>query len=172
MLFSLSRAGAVLKPRAICSAQLFWARTSSAHRLSGINSRSLSTLRGCTKSRVPSSLLSQVRRYASEKATIQDIGTTSKNVPLKTPPSTAKPPPILAPKSVGIWLMISSTLVIGIIVVGGVTRLTESGLSITEWQPITGVIPPLTQAAWEEEFTKYKATPEFKLYVGVSKTLT
>jgi len=54
-------------------------------------------------------------------------------------------------------------LVFAVIVVGGVTRLTESGLSITEWRPITGVLPPLSEAEWNEEFDKYKATPEFKL---------
>ncbi|KAH9017041.1 cytochrome oxidase assembly [Lactarius hengduanensis] len=54
-------------------------------------------------------------------------------------------------------------LVIAVIVVGGVTRLTESGLSITEWRPITGVLPPLSRAEWESEFDKYKATPEFRL---------
>ena len=59
----------------------------------------------------------------------------------------------------------SATLVFAIIVVGGVTRLTESGLSITEWKPITGVVPPLTQEEWESEFAKYKETPEFKLCV-------
>lgn len=59
--------------------------------------------------------------------------------------------------------MASSSLVLAVIVVGGVTRLTESGLSITEWNPITGILPPLTQAQWEVEFEKYKATPEFKL---------
>lgn len=59
----------------------------------------------------------------------------------------------------------SAVLVFGVIVVGGVTRLTESGLSITEWKPITGTIPPLSQEEWAVEFEKYKATPEFKLYV-------
>lgn len=59
----------------------------------------------------------------------------------------------------------SAVLVFGVIVVGGVTRLTESGLSITEWKPITGTIPPLSQEEWVVEFEKYKATPEFKLYV-------
>lgn len=62
----------------------------------------------------------------------------------------------------------NATLVFAIIVVGGVTRLTESGLSITEWRPITGVLPPLSDAAWAEEFEKYKATPEFKLCVASS----
>ncbi|KAE9405961.1 COX15-CtaA-domain-containing protein [Gymnopus androsaceus JB14] len=71
--------------------------------------------------------------------------------------------PILPPKSVGLWLMASSTLVFAIIVVGGITRLTESGLSITEWKPVSGVLPPLSEAEWEQEFEKYKATPEFKL---------
>jgi len=73
--------------------------------------------------------------------------------------------PILPPRSVGSWLMFSSTLVFAVIVVGGVTRLTESGLSITEWRPITGILPPLSQDEWMQEFDKYKATPEFKLYV-------
>lgn len=72
-------------------------------------------------------------------------------------------PPISSP-SVGYWLLASSALVYGIIVVGGVTRLTESGLSITEWKPITGILPPLNRGEWEIEFDKYKATPEFKLY--------
>ena len=73
--------------------------------------------------------------------------------------------PVLSPPSVGGWLLGSAALVFAVIVVGGVTRLTESGLSITEWKPIAGMIPPLTQADWNEEFEKYKATPEFKLYV-------
>ncbi|KAM6495631.1 Cytochrome oxidase assembly domain containing protein [Amanita muscaria] len=76
---------------------------------------------------------------------------------------TASPPPKLPPPSVGRWLMISSTLVFAVIVVGGVTRLTESGLSITEWRPITGILPPLSTEEWKQEFDKYKATPEFKL---------
>lgn len=64
--------------------------------------------------------------------------------------------------------MFSSTLVFAVIVVGGVTRLTESGLSITEWRPITGILPPLSQKEWVQEFDKYKATPEFKLYVQIT----
>ncbi|KAK7061458.1 electron transfer protein 1 [Favolaschia claudopus] len=70
------------------------------------------------------------------------------------------PPP---PPAVGIWLMTSSLLVLAVVIVGGVTRLTESGLSITEWRPITGVMPPRSAEAWEEEFSKYRATPEFKM---------
>jgi len=53
--------------------------------------------------------------------------------------------------------------VFAIIVVGGVTRLTESGLSITEWRPITGILPPLSPTEWMKEFDKYKETPEFRI---------
>jgi hypothetical protein len=73
------------------------------------------------------------------------------------------PLPVLSPPSVGYWLVGSSVLVFAVIVVGGLTRLTESGLSITEWRPITGILPPLSDREWEEEFEKYKGTPEFKL---------
>ncbi|KIM83871.1 hypothetical protein PILCRDRAFT_818879 [Piloderma croceum F 1598] len=73
------------------------------------------------------------------------------------------PLPVLSPPSVGRWLLFSSALVFAVIVVGGVTRLTESGLSITEWRPITGILPPLSNAEWNQEFEKYKTTPEFKL---------
>ena len=75
--------------------------------------------------------------------------------------------PVLSPPSVSIWLLASSMLVFIVVVVGGVTRLTESGLSITEWKPVTGMLPPLSQADWEEEFEKYKRTPEFKLYASI-----
>ena len=53
-------------------------------------------------------------------------------------------------------------MVFAILVVGGVTRLTHSGLSIVEWKPIVGVIPPLNQAEWDETFDKYKQTPEYQ----------
>ena len=69
----------------------------------------------------------------------------------------------VASRGVGNWLIGCGILVIGVVVVGGVTRLTESGLSITEWRPVTGILPPLNSQEWEEEFNKYKLTPEFKL---------
>ncbi|MHA3916414.1 COX15/CtaA family protein [Halovulum sp. GXIMD14793] len=62
-----------------------------------------------------------------------------------------------------LWLMALFVLVIVMIGVGGLTRLTDSGLSITEWKPVTGVIPPMSAAAWAVEFGHYKATPEFQL---------
>ncbi|MGE3831290.1 MAG: COX15/CtaA family protein [Parvibaculaceae bacterium] len=60
-----------------------------------------------------------------------------------------------------LWLWIMAALVFAMVIVGGATRLTDSGLSITEWQPILGIIPPFTGAAWLEAFEKYKLIPEF-----------
>ncbi|KAK9485427.1 cytochrome oxidase assembly protein-domain-containing protein [Lipomyces starkeyi] len=74
-----------------------------------------------------------------------------------------RPRRVITDKSVGYWLVGSAALVFGIVVLGGLTRLTESGLSITEWKPVTGSIPPLTQGDWEAQFEKYKESPEFKL---------
>eukprot|EP01060_Flectonema_neradi_P008870 TRINITY_DN16335_c0_g1_i2.p1 TRINITY_DN16335_c0_g1~~TRINITY_DN16335_c0_g1_i2.p1 ORF type:complete len:409 (+),score=30.83 TRINITY_DN16335_c0_g1_i2:49-1275(+) len=65
-------------------------------------------------------------------------------------------------KAMSYWLWTCSGLVFGIVMVGGITRLTESGLSIVEWRPITGTIPPLTDSDWEAEFEKYKTSPEFQ----------
>ena len=60
------------------------------------------------------------------------------------------------------WLFVCCALVFAMVVVGGVTRLTHSGLSIVEWQPIVGTVPPLTDAQWQETFAKYQLTPEFR----------
>jgi heme a synthase len=62
-----------------------------------------------------------------------------------------------------LWLTLLFLLVAVMIAVGGLTRLTDSGLSITEWRPVTGAIPPMDQAAWEAEFAKYQAIPEYQL---------
>ena len=59
------------------------------------------------------------------------------------------------------WLFAVAAMVVLIVFVGGVTRLTESGLSITEWKPVTGAIPPLSQEAWQEEFAAYKQIPQY-----------
>ncbi|TAN51759.1 MAG: heme A synthase [Betaproteobacteria bacterium] len=64
---------------------------------------------------------------------------------------------------VAAWLMLCATLVFAIVVVGGITRLTHSGLSIVEWQPLVGALPPLSHADWETLFAKYRETPEFRL---------
>lgn len=61
------------------------------------------------------------------------------------------------------WLIVLFALVVVMIAVGGLTRLTDSGLSITEWRPVTGALPPMGAEAWEAEFEKYKAIPEYQL---------
>ncbi|KAI8965165.1 COX15-CtaA-domain-containing protein [Daldinia sp. FL1419] len=71
--------------------------------------------------------------------------------------------PETSSKGVAYWLIGSAASVFGIVVFGGLTRLTESGLSITEWKPVTGSRPPMTQDDWEAEFEKYRASPEFRL---------
>ncbi|MEO1640719.1 MAG: heme A synthase [Pseudomonadota bacterium] len=65
--------------------------------------------------------------------------------------------------AIRVWLMMLFGLVLVMIVVGGLTRLTDSGLSITEWAPVTGALPPMSDAAWEAEFEKYRAIPEYQL---------
>jgi cytochrome c oxidase assembly protein subunit 15 len=65
--------------------------------------------------------------------------------------------------AVRVWLGVLFVLVVAMIAVGGLTRLTDSGLSITEWRPVTGAVPPLTEAGWQAEFAKYQASPEFQL---------
>ncbi len=65
------------------------------------------------------------------------------------------------PSAIAAWLFVVATMVVAIVVVGGITRLTESGLSITQWNPITGALPPLTSADWEHEFALYRQTPQF-----------
>ena len=60
------------------------------------------------------------------------------------------------------WLYLVLVMLLGLVVVGGATRLTDAGLSITEWKPIHGVIPPLSMAEWEAELEKYRAIPEYQ----------
>src|SRR6185503_18836482 len=66
-------------------------------------------------------------------------------------------------RTVAMWLLACCALVFAMVVVGGITRLTHSGLSIVEWQPIVGVLPPLGEAGWQEAFGKYRQTPEYRL---------
>lgn len=65
--------------------------------------------------------------------------------------------------AIRVWLMMLFALVVVMIGVGGLTRLTDSGLSITEWRPLTGALPPMTVADWESEFAKYQAIDEFQI---------
>ena len=66
------------------------------------------------------------------------------------------------PLALSRWLFMVAALVFAMVVVGGITRLTESGLSITEWKPISGAIPPLSQDDWQRAFDLYKQTPEYR----------
>ncbi len=73
-------------------------------------------------------------------------------------------------RHVAAWLFACAALAFLVVLIGGVTRLTRSGLSIVEWQPLVGALPPLTQADWEALFAKYRETPEFR-QVNFSMTL-
>jgi cytochrome c oxidase assembly protein subunit 15 len=66
-------------------------------------------------------------------------------------------------RAVKTWLYILAALVVAMVAVGGATRLTGSGLSITEWRPVTGAIPPLSPEAWVAEFQRYQASPQYRL---------
>ncbi|MGR3651807.1 MAG: heme A synthase [Roseovarius sp.] len=68
-----------------------------------------------------------------------------------------------ARRGIRLWLMLLFTLVVVMIAVGGLTRLTNSGLSITEWKPVTGALPPMDQTVWQQEFDKYRAIPQYEL---------
>jgi cytochrome c oxidase assembly protein subunit 15 len=72
-------------------------------------------------------------------------------------------------RAIRLWLYVVAALIFAMVVVGGATRLTESGLSITEWQPVTGTLPPLSEAQWQTEFQKYQAIPQYRqLNAGMS----
>ncbi len=63
---------------------------------------------------------------------------------------------------IAVWLLVCCAMVFVMVVLGGVTRLTESGLSIVDWRPAAGILPPMSEAAWQEVFRDYRATPEFR----------
>ena len=65
-------------------------------------------------------------------------------------------------RPVRLWLWAVSVCIFGMVVVGGATRLTQSGLSITEWNPVIGIVPPLTDSSWQAEFEKYKSIPQYR----------
>lgn len=70
--------------------------------------------------------------------------------------------PPTADRGIALWLLACCALVFALVVVGGITRLTESGLSITEWRPLSGVIPPLSEPEWQREFDLYQQIPEYQ----------
>ncbi len=70
------------------------------------------------------------------------------------------------PLTLARWLFAMAALVVAMVAVGGITRLTESGLSITQWNLVTGILPPLTEAGWHAEYAAYRQTPEYRLEAG------
>ena len=71
------------------------------------------------------------------------------------------PQQLARPAAIAKWLLAVAGLVFAMVIIGGITRLTESGLSITEWKPVSGAIPPLNAADWTHAFNLYKATPQY-----------
>jgi cytochrome c oxidase assembly protein subunit 15 len=76
---------------------------------------------------------------------------------MSTDPSAAR-----GDRAIIAWLAVCCAMLVFMIVLGGLTRLTDSGLSITEWRPVTGALPPLSEAAWQAEFAKYRLIPEYR----------
>ena len=68
-----------------------------------------------------------------------------------------------AERAIALWLLVCCAMIFAMVVIGGITRLTLSGLSITEWQPVTGIVPPLSEADWIAEFEKYRQIPQYRL---------
>ncbi|KAK4047967.1 Cytochrome c oxidase assembly protein cox15 [Microbotryomycetes sp. JL221] len=93
---------------------------------------------------------------SGEQARVATDSTSSSTAP--DPPEIPLTKPVVAK-----YLFVIAGMVFAIVVVGGVTRLTESGLSITEWNVVSGIQYPLTAEAWEQEFAKYRATPEWRI---------
>jgi heme a synthase len=100
----------------------------------------------------------------TEKRTIfEDVGSSAGNPRQAATGGIGRGTAVGARAQVRAWLIGLFLLVVLMIMVGGLTRLTDSGLSITEWKPVTGVMPPLSAVEWDAEFEKYKSTPEFQL---------
>ncbi|OCL13178.1 electron transfer protein 1, mitochondrial precursor [Glonium stellatum] len=108
----------------------------------------------------------QVPKHVVDNKT-SPLGALSGTIGVKSTVSGANPKsnsfPEISDKAVAYWLLGSAASVFGIVVFGGLTRLTESGLSITEWRPVTGSLPPMNTEDWEAEFSKYRSSPEFAL---------
>ncbi|HYE27305.1 MAG TPA: COX15/CtaA family protein [Allosphingosinicella sp.] len=82
---------------------------------------------------------------------------------MASPAAALAAPPCPRPRAVALWLLAIAALIFLMVVVGGITRLTESGLSITRWEPLSGAIPPIGEAAWAAEFAAYKQSPQYQL---------
>ncbi|WP_375227693.1 heme A synthase [Roseobacter sp. S98] len=99
---------------------------------------------------------------SSKRNIFEEVGSTADIRPAATPGLIDKGR-TGARGAIRVWLMILFALVFAMIAVGGLTRLTDSGLSITEWRPITGALPPMSEAEWQSEFEKYQQIDEWRI---------
>jgi len=97
---------------------------------------------------------------STKRSIFEDVGTVEKAAPVTGVIDAGKRG---ARRGIRIWLIILFAFVAVMILVGGLTRLTDSGLSITEWKPVTGAMPPMSAAEWQVEFDKYREIPEYQL---------
>ena len=107
------------------------------------------------------------QKQIQKRSIFEEVGGAAKIVPAGGMIATA---PNGARGAVRIWLMVIFALVAVMIAVGGLTRLTDSGLSITEWHPVMGALPPMTEADWASQFAKYQASPQGQI-VNASMTM-
>ena len=99
---------------------------------------------------------------AGKRSIFEEVGTAPQDKPLPAG-GMIDTRPRGARGAIRVWLMVLFAMVMVMIAVGGLTRLTDSGLSITEWRPVTGALPPMSDAAWQEEFDKYRQIPQYEL---------
>jgi cytochrome c oxidase assembly protein subunit 15 len=99
---------------------------------------------------------------ATKRSIFQEVGADQK-APVAPTGGGIDARPKGARRGIRLWLVTLFLLVAAMIVVGGLTRLTDSGLSITEWKPVTGALPPMSEADWQSEFDKYRSIPEYQL---------
>lgn len=97
---------------------------------------------------------------AKQRSIFEEVGDTPRQTPVG--PGLIDGARAGARRAIRLWLLILFALVAAMILVGGLTRLTESGLSITEWKPVTGAIPPLSEADWAAEFARYQQSPQYQ----------
>jgi heme a synthase len=102
------------------------------------------------------------RMMAGKRSIFEEVGT-GQSVQVAPVGGGIDARPKGARRGIRLWLVALFLLVCVMIAVGGLTRLTDSGLSITEWKPVTGALPPMSEVAWADEFAKYQAIPEYQL---------
>ncbi|KAI8444915.1 cytochrome oxidase assembly protein-domain-containing protein [Phakopsora pachyrhizi] len=131
-------------------------------RIKGFKYQSHFRIRNKTSSNLVYHHLKTLRNFGSTRIFRSSDGTVGTTISGSITDQTQKHPSLSSP-ILSRHLFLISGLVFSIVIVGGLTRLTESGLSITEWNLISGILPPLDERSWQDEFEKYRSTPEWKL---------